>query len=212
MIVLPAYPRPDGVVVRGAPEKVFPLHGRCEGGHVRLEGPVQMSAMGGSMSLEPLRVFGRLGPAGLEDGQLHAQAPLYKIKGNGTLYRGLSWTAVDDLSDPYLRLQAVGTARGERLPAGTPPATVEEATWRGPRALEVRLRFRAALAGDHLLTGLLLDGAAARIAAHASARVEPAAAGDAVTLTLSGIPRPAAGASLRLLLDGEPLSAPDAAP
>lgn len=204
MLVLPAYPRPNEVVVRAAPEKVFTLHGVADGGHVRVEGPVAMAAMGGSMALEPLRFFGFMGAEGLQDGQIQAQAPLLKIKGNGTMYTALSWTAMDDISDPYLRLQAVGTASGGRLPALKPGISVRQLEWVDRKTVRVTLDLATAVAGDHLVTGLVFDRAKFRIQSHSSAKLANAVPGS-MTFTLS-VPKPASPDDFRLYFDGEPIS------
>lgn len=206
LLLLPAFPRPDGVVLRAAPEKVFFANGWFSGDSVRFEGRFRLAAMGAEIPFEPIRMSGRMTADRLVDGHLHATAPVLGIRGNGSSRLGLSWTAVDDLADSWLRLQAVGSVEGQRLLSTRVELEVNDPPeWVGRETMRVTVRARQALEGEHLLTVMALDVDGGRILRVAAAKLGPLAAGAARTLTVNGIGRPGLGGpALRWHLDGDP--------
>ncbi len=179
MLVLPAYPRPEGVVLRPSADKVFFVNGSSQGDSVRLEGSFKMAAMGGFIPFEPIRFFGRLTETGLADGRLYATAPVLGIKGNGSSSTGLSWSAVDDMSDSWLRLQAIGSLDGSRLPAESFPLKVVSA---GPG--QVKVAASEAIEGEHLLTASRTGGGV--ILKVFANKLGPVAAGGEAVVALPG--------------------------
>lgn len=206
MLVLPAFPRPEGVVLRPAPDKVFAVNGSNLGESVRLEGSFRMAAMGGDIPFEPIRFFGRLTDDGLADGRLHATAPVLGIKGNGSSNTGLSWSAIDDMSDSWMRLQAVGTLEGDRLASVPAAVTIAGVRWLDGTRLETTVRAADPLAGEHLITAACVDPAAGAIVRFSAAKLGPLSEGATATLVFTGLDRRAAArAPLVYHLDGEPL-------
>jgi outer membrane protein assembly factor BamB len=207
-LVLPAFPRPDGsVVLRADPTKAFFLNGSLAGDAVTAEGTYEMSAMGATIPMDPLRFRARFTDSGVVGGWLHETASLFAIKGNGATYKGLSWSAIDDLADPFLQLQAVGSFGGKRLAAATVPVTVSSRTWTGSSTLVATLTAPTAIADDHLVCAVLLDDQEGKIVALANAAVASGTSGT-FALPLTGIDRAAAqrpGARLVLTWDGQPI-------
>jgi hypothetical protein len=206
LLLLPAFPRPDGVVLRAAPDKVFFANGRFSGDSVRFEGRFRLAAMGAEIPFAPIRMSGRMTAERLVDGRLHATAPVLGIRGNGSSRLGLSWTAIDDLADPWLQLQAVGSVEGERLPSAQVELEVNDPPeWVSCETMRVTVRARKDLEGEHLLTVTALDLEAGRILRVAAVKLGPLAAGAVRTLTVQGIRKPGLGGpALRWHLDGDP--------
>lgn len=205
LVLLPAYPRPDGVVLRPAPEKVFALDGRFDGDHVAVAGALTMSAMGGHIPFDPLRFFGRLLPDRVEDGRIHATASLLGIQGNGSTYLGVSWSTLDDLADARLKLQALGTVKGERVTPSPHGATLIATKWIDARTLGVDLTAPAS-SSDRLVTAVAIDTGAGRVVGSGSAKLDGASEGArtvALPLARAAATRP--GVIVRVLLDGQPL-------
>ncbi len=207
IMVLPAFPRPDGVVVRPAPEKVFAVDGWAQGDAIRTYGEFDMAAMGATIPFRPFRMAGRLTGEGILDGAFHATAPVYRIKGNGSTYTGLSWSAIDDMADAKLRLQALGTLGGVRLPRLETGATVTGSRWLDGKRLEVTLELTGATNEDSLLTVAFWDPVAGKVAGHASAL--PGNGSGTRTVVLGGLSR----SRLSMLpsvvmIDGEKVSGP----
>jgi outer membrane protein assembly factor BamB len=213
LLALPAYPRPDGTVaLRPDPERVFFLNGTFRGDAIEVSGRTALAAMGADIPFDPIRLSGRLTATGIEGGQVHATAPLLEIHGNGASYQGLSWSALFDLADPSLRLQAFGSLSGARLPAPAVPVLCSGTRWSGSD-LEVTLDRAASAGDDHIMTALLIDEARGAIVEQASAKLPAGAAGRAEKLVLHGLDgaRAAGGkVSLRLYFDGEPIPLRDA--
>jgi outer membrane protein assembly factor BamB len=206
LLLLPAYPRPEGVVLRPAPEKVFALDGRFDGDHVVVAGALTMAAMGGHIPFAPLRFFGRLLPDRVEDGKIHATASLLGIKGNGSTYFGVSWSTLDDLADARLKLQALGTVRGERVPAPEHGVALAGTRWIDSRTFAADLTAPAA-AADRLVTAVAIDTVAGRVVAQGSARLAAHEAGPrTVQLPLARAAATRPGVVVMVLLDGQPLA------
>jgi hypothetical protein len=205
LLLLPAYPRPDGVVLRAAPEKVFVMNGHYLGNSVRLEGSTVMSAMGTTIPFNPIRFFGSLTDEAIEDGQLHASARVWGIKSNGAQHSGVSWATIDDLADSRFQLQAIGTLQGRRLHDPAPPVSVQ-ATFTDRTTLALTLRASAAVPGDHLASAVICDRVSGEAIAQASAKVT-LTPGEPVRVNLGLDKRrlDARERNLILLLDGHAL-------
>ena len=208
LLALPAYPRPDGTVVLDAdPTRVFIMNGTFSGDAVKASGQTTLAAMGAEIPFDPLRMSCRLTAQGIVGGQIHATAPLLEIKGNGTTYTGLSWSAMFDLADPSLQLQAFGSFGGDLLAAPAVPVTLTQTSWSGS-TLDVTVSRVAASTDDHIITALLVDDAQGSIVGEASALLPAGAASQPASLVLQGLdPKVAAqtGVALRFYFDGEPL-------
>jgi outer membrane protein assembly factor BamB len=169
LVVLPGFPQPDGsVTLRPAPEKAFHLDGDLSGGEIAVAGKLNMAAMGGTIPFTPFRFRGRLTEEGVEDGSFFATANVWQIKGNGGTYTGISWQALDDMADTWLRLQAFGSLQGKRMASEAPPAQVLDSAWSSSKALELTLEVTEPFAGEHLVTVAFWDEAEGRIAASAT--------------------------------------------
>ncbi|MBI4862334.1 MAG: PQQ-binding-like beta-propeller repeat protein [Candidatus Riflebacteria bacterium] len=208
MLLLPAYPRPDGVVLRAAPEKVFVMNGRFQGDRVAVEGDFTMSAMGSTIPFAPLRFYGRLTQDRIEEGRIHASASVLAIKGNGSTYTGLSWSSLDDLADAGLRLQALGTIQGERIPSTPVPVKLCLTRWLDAHTLAVELDLERPLDQDHLLTALVVDTGIGRVTGQTTVVLPRNSGPGAVTATVGRLSRSLAtspGVRLQILVDGQPL-------
>lgn len=209
-VVLPGYPQPDGsVVIRPAPEKVFPVHGFLQGDALKIAGTLKMAAMGGTIPLSPFRVTGRLSDQGIERGRFHGTAPVLGIKGNGGMYTGLSWSAIDDMADSWLRLQAFGTLQGFRVAPEAPPATLGDSRWADRKTYQVGLDLPATVHGAHLVTVAFWDPVegevvqATQLLGAEEASTEP----GRVVLRFPGLKRSALQARiLKVLVDGQVLA------
>lgn len=211
VVVLPAYPRPEGVVLRPAPEKVFSVSGDLRGGSLKVGGDLRLSAMGATIPFAPFRMTGRISPEAIAGGRFHATASILGIKGNGSTYTGLSWSAIDDLADSWLKLHALGTLAGTRMPELEPALAHRGLRWTGSKAAELDVDVTGSLEGPHLVTVAFWDPAKGEVVAHASASVGTDAGlrpGSQRTLRFEGLKRSKLeDLEVALLLDGQAIPA-----
>lgn len=207
LVALPGYPQPDGsVALRAAPEKVFALNGSLSGDAIQVTGAFTLAAMGGEIPLDPVRIGARLSETALEEGWLHGTACLLSVRGNGAAYTGLSWSAMDDMADPRLRLQAIGTMGGKRLTPLGVPVRVASREVQGER-VRATLEAKSALEGAHLLVAVSIDDERGTIALACAVEVPPTLAGGKVSLELPVV----AGSRVVLLWDGEAIPGAESA-
>lgn len=198
LVVLPGFPRPDGVVIRPSPDKAFALDGIVSGSSVAAEGRMKMAAMGATIGFSPFRMRGRMLEDGLDEGRFHATAPALAIKGNGKTYTSVAWSLLDDMVDAGLNLQAHGLLSGTRLPPLAVPLVVDAVAWKGRGELAVT--WHGPVEGEHLLTAAFWDPVAGKVAAQATSVVT----GAGGTTLLGGLDqRKHAGLERALLFDGE---------
>lgn len=208
MVVLPGFPQPDGsVTLRPAPEKAFVVDGDLAGGDLRAAGKLNMAAMGGTIPFTPFRISGRLLEDRIEGGRFHATADVWRIKGNGGTYTGISWAALDDMADSRLRLQAMGTLEGSRLPPLDHGVVQLGHGWTGKTGLELTLRLGRPLEGAHLVSVAFWDQDRGAMSGHATVALgAPGGSLPAgpVQVRFPGLKRSALqGARLAVLFDGE---------
>lgn len=207
LMVLPGFPRPDGVVIRPSPEKAFPMSGAFVGRSIRASGSVHMGAMGATLPLSPIRFHGRLGAQGLEEGTFYATGPGWGVRGNGGFYTGISWVGIDDLVDWKLQLQVLGTIEGKRLEAPTEVPALEKVAWTASNRLEATMVLPGTMEVDHLVTACFWDTAAAKFAAQVTV-VVPKGSSGTLTLPFTGLKRSALEKSSiqsKILFDGRTL-------
>jgi outer membrane protein assembly factor BamB len=209
VLAFAAYPHPDGsVALRADPDRVFFLNGSRDGDAVHLSGKTTLAAMGAEIPMDPVRILARFTDTGIQDGQIHGSSPVLEIKANGSSYTGFSWKAAEDLTDPWLELQAIGTFAGDRLAAPPVLAKLSSSSWSGSD-LSVTVHRTATAADDHIVTAILADDAAGAILGAASATLAAGSLGQPETLVLKGLDRAQArrkGVALRFYFDGEPLN------